>query len=427
MNSQFAVITAIEKLNYRVTVGDVSAQAGLDLNFAQKELLTLATNTSGNLQVSETGEIVYVFSPQLQQILLNRSFKLQVQAWLAVAWKWVFYLIRISFGILLVTSIAIVVIAIFVAVIALQSQRNSDDNRSDDNGGGFMPSFLWLDFGNLFAPSYYDRSSTRSDLSADAPKMGFLESIFSFLFGDGNPNFDLEERRNRAIASVIRSNGGAVIAEQITPYLDEVVDTIAGFEDYMIPVLSKFNGLPQVTEIGTLAYNFPELQKVAESSTPLNLPKSDGYLQEDLWEFSKAGSGKITLAIALGIFYFGAALVLGNLLTQLGGSLSGFLGLVAGGYGFLIGYATLFLTIPTMRYFVLQVLNSKIKDKNLKRSQRAATLQKSSPELKQKLELAQQFATAPEVISADNLAYTTETDLNDQEYAKMFKQSDPNQ
>jgi hypothetical protein len=425
MDSQFAVITAVEKLNYRVTVGDVSAQSGLNLNLAQKELLTLATNTSGNLQVSETGEIVYVFSPQLQQILRDRSFKLQVRVWLAVLWKWVFYLIRISFGILLVASIAVVVVAIFVAIIALQSQRSNDDNRSDDRGGGgFMPSFLWLDFGNMFAPSYYDRQPTQSDLSTDSPKMGFLESIFSFLFGDGNPNFDIEERRNRAIATVISSNGGAVIAEQITPYLDEVADTSAGFEDYMIPVLAKFNGLPQVTEIGTLAYNFPELQKVATTPSAKTV---DSYLYQNLWEFSKAGSGKITLAIALGIFYFGAALVLGNLLTQLGSSLSGFLGLVAGGYGFLLGYATLFLMIPTIRYFVLQILNSKIKDKNLQRSQRAATLQKSSPELRQKLELAQQFAIAPEVISADNLAYTTETDLNDQEYAKMFKQdSDPN-
>jgi len=430
MSSQFDVITAVEKLNYRVTIGDVSAQSGLDLNLVQRDLLSLATRSSANMQVSETGEIVYVFPTQLRQVLRDRDFKLQVQAWLAGLWKWVFYLIRISFGILLVVSIAIVVIAIIVAFIAMQSRSSDDSNNNSnssdnrDGGGiGFIPNFFWIDFGNVFAPSYYDRPILER---TEKPKIGFLESIFSFLFGDGNPNFDLEERRNRAISDVIRSNDGVVIAEQITPYLDDVSDAIADFEDYMIPVLARFNGLPQVTEIGTLAYTFPELQKVAASRTPSLLSlsrKSDSYLQEDLWQFSKAGTAKITLAIALGVFYLGASLILGNLFTQLGSSLTGFLALVAGTYPLLLGYAVLFLTIPMVRYFVLQVWNSKIKAKNLKRSNRATTLTQLPEDIRQKLDLAREFAISEEVISADNLAYTTETDLNDQEYAKMLKQT----
>jgi len=42
-------------------------------------------------------------------------------------------------------------------------------------------------------------------------------TIFSFLFGDGNPNANLEERRWQQIATVIRNNGGAVVAEQMLP------------------------------------------------------------------------------------------------------------------------------------------------------------------------------------------------------------------
>jgi len=423
MGSQFAVITALEKLNYRVTVGDVSAQSGLDFNLAQTELLNLASLTSGNMQVSETGEIVYVFSPQIRKILRDRNFQLRVRAWLAQIWKWAFYLIRISFGILLITSMAIVVIGIILAVIALQSANTNDRDRNDDRGNSFefIPNFFWIDFGNVFAPSYRRAPSQLNELDSQ-PKMNFLESIFSFLFGDGNPNFDLEVRRNREISEVIRSHSGVVIAEQITPYLDQVSDKFENFEDYMIPVLSKFNGLPQVTEVGTLAYTFPELQKVAATRTPS--PKFGGYLQENLWQFSKAGSGKITLAIALGIFYFVSALFLGSLLGQLSSSqLGGFLGLIAAAYGLLLGYATLFLAIPMVRYFVLQVWNHKIKEKNLKRANRASTLATANPQLNQKLELAREFAIAQEVITAENLAYTTETDLNDQEYAKMFKQS----
>lgn len=51
--------------------------------------------------------------------------------------------------------------------------------------------------------------------------MNLLEAIFSFLFGDGDPNWNLEQRRIRAIASLIRHNNYVVVAEQVRPYLDE--------------------------------------------------------------------------------------------------------------------------------------------------------------------------------------------------------------
>jgi len=150
MTPNVAVMAAVEKLNYRVTVGDVAAQSGLDLNLVQTELLSLSSETSGHMQVAETGEIAYVFQPQFRQILRDRSLKLRLQAWLEVVWKWVFYLIRISFGILLIVSIAIVVLGIIAALFALSQSRSSDnDDRRDQSDGGFsMPMMMW--WGNPF-------------------------------------------------------------------------------------------------------------------------------------------------------------------------------------------------------------------------------------------------------------------------------------
>ena len=48
MAPRTAVMEAVEKLNYRVTIGDVAAQSGLDLNTAQREVLALASETGGN-------------------------------------------------------------------------------------------------------------------------------------------------------------------------------------------------------------------------------------------------------------------------------------------------------------------------------------------------------------------------------------------
>jgi hypothetical protein len=422
MTSRTAVMEAVEKLNYRVTIGDVAAQSGLDLNTAQREVLALASETGGNLQVAESGEIAYKFAPDFRNILISRSFKLQVQEWLKGVWKWLFWAIRASFGILLIVSIVIVVLGIIAATIALQSQNRNDNDRDDrrsDRGGG---GFIWLGgwgnpFGNpfiMFDPYYYEPEQIRQ---RDPNEMGFLESVFSFLFGDGNPNADLEERRWREIAAMIRSNNGVVIAEQIAPYLDET-SRLEGDEYFVIPVLAKFNGFPEVSEAGTIAYKFPELQKVASKRLAAT---SGNYLQEKLWKFSQAPAGKIALAIGLGVFYLVAALYLGSLLgdPRLAKSLVGFLGFIKASYGFLITYAVLFLSTPLVRYLVLQFLNQGISDRNAKRAARAEQLAAASPNLRQKLAFARKFATKQEVIDQNNLAYTTEQDLLDQESKKL--------
>ena len=82
--------------------------------------------------------------------------------------------------------------------------------------------------------------------------MNFLESVFSFLFGDGNPNYNLEEKRWQDIGAVIRNNQGAITAEQIAPYLDNVTSLNQETEDYILPVLARFNGYPQVSPEGNL-------------------------------------------------------------------------------------------------------------------------------------------------------------------------------
>ena len=428
MAPRTVVMEAVEKLNYRVTIGDVAAQSGLDLNTTQREIVALAAETGGNIQVAESGEIAYKFAPNFRQVLVSRSFWLQVKESLKGVWKWVFYGIRISFGILLIVSILIVVLGIIAATIALNSQNRSDNDRNDrrsDRGGG-GGGFFWLGgwgnpFGNpamMFAPDYYEPQRMRS---RDPDEMGFLESIFSFLFGDGNPNADLDERRWREIATMIRNNNGVVIAEQIAPYLDET-SRIENDEYFVIPVLAKFNGFPEVSEAGTLAYKFPELQKVASERKSTN---KSAYLQEKIWKFSQAPQGKIALAIGLGVFYLVGALYLGNLLgnPRLAASLAGgFLGFVKAAYVFLLGYAVLFLSTPAVRYFVLQYLNGGISDRNQKRVANADKLSQPSTTLREKLNFARTFATKQEVIDQDNLAYTTEQDLADQEYTKMLKE-----
>ncbi len=425
MSSRNAVIDAVSKLDYRVTVGDVAAQSGLELASAQRELLSLASAVGGHLQVTESGEIAYKFPPDMRGILVRKSWQAQLQAWLQQAWKWIFYLIRLSFGVLLIAFIVIVVVAIVVALIALQSRSGDRDDRDRDSssssgGGGFVffpDVWVWGNPFTVFDPDYYE---PRRQQAREESGMNFLESVFSFLFGDGNPNRDREERRLREIASVIRNNGGVAIAEQLAPYLDDVPAPTDDSEDYVLPVLVKFNGYPQVSDRGTLAYTFPDLLRVARQRQEA----VGTSFVEHPWQFSKASGGQIALAIGLGVFYLVAAIVLGGLLAQLPPTdITGYLGWVASIYPVLLGYAIAFVTVPCVRYFVLQVLNRKIEARNRQRAQRAERLLRPTPDLQEKLAFAQQFASTQQVIGESDLAYTTETDLAEQEYRRLLQET----
>ncbi len=112
MSPNPTIMKSVEKLDYRVTVGDVASNAGLSLEVARQELLALAADTQGNLQVAETGDIVYLFPKNFRGILRNKYWRLRWQKWLNKTWEIIFYLIRISFGIVLISSIALMLIAI---------------------------------------------------------------------------------------------------------------------------------------------------------------------------------------------------------------------------------------------------------------------------------------------------------------------------
>ncbi len=403
-----AIMEAVEQLGYRVTVGDVATQAGFNVNLAQQGLLALATDVGGHMQVADSGELVYVFPKNLRAILRNKFLRLRLQEWWKKVWRVLFYLIRISFGVLLLASIALIFITIFVIITA--TNQSSDNNRDSDYGGGggfFMP-YFWIgpNWYGVFSPDYDRRYQERR---REDNQLNFFEAIFSFLFGDGNLNADLEERRQKQIAAVIRNNQGAVVAEQIAPYLDDIGTGYAQeYEDYMLPVLTKFNGQPQVSPEGDIVYIFPELQTTASRRRALSVAP---YLQELPQPFSAASSGQLVMSAGLGVLNFVGALFLGNLLAN-GVAAGGIVAFAQGIYWLLLGYGTAFLGVPLVRYFFLKWRNAKIAVRNAKRQEYSRLLADAT--VQNKINYARQFA-AQNVISKDDLVYTTETDLLDQE------------
>ncbi|MEM7065886.1 MAG: hypothetical protein AAF572_22320 [Cyanobacteria bacterium P01_B01_bin.77] len=406
------VMKAVETLQYRVTAGDVAAKTGLNISQAEAGVLALASATQAHMQVSDAGDIAYEFPRQFRTTLRNQYWQLRWQETWAKIWAVLFYLIRISFGIMLIAAVVLVFVAIIAIQIGMQSQRDEDNRGSYSGGIGFNP-WLWIGRDWFYWFSYgprrrYDRyGQVSGGRDRNRHDLNLLEAIFSFLFGDGDPNKDLDERRWSAIATVIRNNRGAVTAEQLAPYLDNA-NLNDDLEDYVIPVLSRFNGRPKVSPQGDLVYYFPELQVTAKNHKPQSVP---AFLKEVKRRFTSASSNQVTIAIGLGTL-----LVVGSIYLAFiaGDWTTGFIGLIYSLCDLFLAYGVAFLGIPAGRYFWMQRQNQKIEARN---TQRQRLVGQTVP---RKLDYAKQF-TMETIVGKDNLAYTTETDLIDQEIANRDK------
>lgn len=408
------VMNAVDRLDWRVTVGDVAAETGLSLADTRQELLSLARDAGGHLQVAESGDIAYRFDRRYRDELQRRQRQNQFAAIKRKLWQGFLYGLRLSFGIVLVLSIALAILVITILIIASQKDGRRD-NRRRSSGGGFVyiPN-LWM--GNpFFSPRAYrspHQRQSRSQPREDA-KLNFLEAVYSFLFGDGNPNEDLEERRDRAIANRIAHNGGVITAEEVLPYLDvspqdkQVVED----EDYMLPVLVKYDGQPEVSDLGDIIYRFPELQSsAAERKNQKNI---SAYLSEFDWDFSSATSGQVTLIASLG----GVNLLLWLGLQGYSSRLAYILGTSPGAivlvFALLALYGLLFLAVPSIRWFALKRRNQRVKARNRDRRAWLEQLETPAEALRHKIAFARQFS-GTEVFAEDKAIYTTERDLIEQ-------------
>ena len=407
-----AIMRSVEQLGYRVTVGDVATQIGLNIAEVNQSLLALAADAGGHLQVAESGDVVYQFPRNFRDILRNKYLQIRLQEWWKKVWSVLFYLIRISFGILLVASIILITVTIFIIMTA-------SSNRDDDNRGGSSSRsnnfFFFPDLFLYFSPNYGDNYQEQRRERGENSEMNFFEAVFSFLFGDGDPNANLEERRWEDIGAVISNNQGAVVAEQITPYLDDIGEKYQQeYEDYMLPVLVRFNGMPQVSSDGQMVYYFPDLQVKASKKQRRSISE---YLHEFSWKFSAASSGQILLSACLGGVNFVGALILGNLLKNgtVAAQIGGLVAFVQGIYGVLLAYGTGFLAIPLIRYFWIKRRNDQISNRNSQRQERARLLAGADVSLQKKIAFAREFATE-KVIGKEDSVYSTETDLLEQEF-----------
>ncbi|KVI03572.1 hypothetical protein Ccrd_018135 [Cynara cardunculus var. scolymus] len=395
---------AVDKCGKRVTVGDVASKAGIKLTEAQKALQALAADTNGFLEVSDEGDVLYVFPKDYRTNLAAKSLRIKLEPLFEKAKSGAEYLIRVTFGTALIASIVIV----YTTIIAIISSSSEEDNRGRRRGRSFDSGFsFYLSPADLFwywDPYYYRRRRVRKEDNG----MNFIESVFSFVFGDGDPNEGIEEERWKLIGQYIASNGGVVTAEELAPYLDvQNAEKTDDDDSYILPVLLRFDGQPEVDEEGNILYRFPSLQRTATSQRSGRkeyvgrkwtewVGGVDKFFKEKKWDFSKISNTERAMVAGLGALNLFGVIVLGTMLKNLTVTPSGFISFVS-------------------EIFPVLQTNAEIDKRNQAREQRARALELPDVSLRRKILSARDMSQRT-VIGEDRIVYTTEKDIFEQEY-----------
>ena len=381
----------------------------MSLSTTRQSLSSLAALTRGDISVTESGDLLYSFPSSIKAALISNSLRYRVtNIWLEKVWPNLFWGIRVAFSVFLFVSIAV----IFSTLLFIQSGGNDRDDRDDRRGGGSMNMGFGRPFGygfgdfifDVFVPrpyygyygrvDAYDRRQVMEAESDPEGREGILEGIFSFIFGDGDPNRNVDAARLREASKVIRDNGGAVTAEQLAPFCDvDDPDEIGGKflvdEGFVLNIVSQLGGEPTVTDDGDIVYLFPELQVSARDDDYDSLPVD--YLEEKNIEFTRNPPIGNAAAVALGVVNLGGALYLGQALASpalTGVRLAGVFGLVQAGYPLLLGYAILFNAVPAARYFLNEKKNADINKRNSARRKWKTYLDVGGTQVRRKLQAA---------------------------------------
>lgn len=406
------VIKAINELGRRVTAADVASKTGLPILVATAELNKIAAETEGHLEVATTGDVAYKFSPAFQAAYLAQGFKKVLLDFGTKAFDVGYFLLRISFGVMLIVSFILIVIMIFAVILYL---NKGNDRDSGDHFGGFHFGFFdylilrdllfWGTYSSSRSGRYPAGNQYHNKYLKEKPKGNFLFDCFSFLFGDGNPNADIEERKWQMIARVIKSNNGVVTAEQLAPFTGADPTN----EDGVLPVLVRFDGKPEVTEKGNIVYLFPSLQVSAAGTDREDLPQC---LAEYRWTFTGPQTGSLLPVYLLaGFNFFGSWWLVAHLPALV--MISPLIAILAVA---LAVYGTMFVTVPFLRWLALIMINKGIEARNRKRRALAEPLRNPQPVLIEKLGEAKSLSIKERKLDERDVVYTTERDALEQEF-----------
>jgi hypothetical protein len=392
---QDTLLGALKKRKGEASVADLVAFTGLPKHQVESELPALADEYAGRLKVTESGEILYSFprgftsryrglGPGLKKLWKGtKRFALALATYLFKAWIMV---MLVGYFALFV---ALIVLAVLASFAASASDRNGRSRSRSGGGLGLAARLIdlfvriWF-YNELFKSPGQRRYEVDARSRKRENRRPLHKAIFSFVFGENDPNADHDAVEKRAFIALARAKKGIVLLEDfmaVTGLAPAAAETAINRYVY------EFEGSPEVSDEGTVYFRFPALLRRAQgdaagaSDSPFKRlrPFSANDKKANAWYiginafnlvlggyflYSAASYGFIAERAVTGasyLYYF----VLRVFYEFMG---TGALSFISIGLGAVpLAFSALFWLVPFIRSLRLKAENERIKEGNLRR------------------------------------------------------------
>jgi len=259
------IVTTLKRRRKGAVAADICSATALPLSVVNELLPRAADEYSGHLRVTESGEISYYFPNGFTSRYrgLSATFK--------KAAKKVFTFFKTACAFLFKIWIAVMLVGyfLFFIALALASVFLSVAGKSSSSGGrrsGGSVNFglfnliwrIWF-YSELTRPRYGYSHGKTVQSSETRP---LHKAVFSFVFGEEDPNKNWEDQEYKAIISYIQANRGVI---SLAEYMAFTGKNSQEAETDIIAFCSKFEGSPEATEEGTIVYRFDKLLLSSDS------------------------------------------------------------------------------------------------------------------------------------------------------------------
>jgi hypothetical protein len=269
------ILLSLKKRRKGATVADISASTALPLSSVRELLPKAADEYRGRLEVTDSGEILYSFphgfSSRYRGFAAGlRRFANKFAEFAGIAGTFLFKIwIMVMLIGYFVLFMAIALAGVLLTVVA--QSRNSGSGRRSSVHFGLSPfSLIWrLWFYSELTRPY---NSYRGAAIPAKTKRPMHKAIFSFVFGESDPNRGWAEQEHKAVIAYIQANRGVI---SLPEYMAFCGKNSMEAEESLLAFCAHFGGSPEATEDGTIVYRFDELmmrsdkQSFAELSPPI--------------------------------------------------------------------------------------------------------------------------------------------------------------
>jgi hypothetical protein len=257
MDDYQKVVNSLKRKKNGTTVADISADTALSLVTVRELLPKAADEYSGHLQVTESGEILYLFPAGFSSRYRGLGAKLKkIFGFLKTALKaTLVFLFKVWIMVMLIGYfILFIVIALAGVFLSIAAQsKSSGNNRRGGSSGVDIFSLIWRIW---FIQEITQPRYGRKPISKTKNNRPMHKAVFSFVFGEGDPDKNWEENEEKTIISYIQANKGVISLAEYMAFTGR--DSVEA-ETSIISFCGRFGGSPEVTDEGTIVYRFDDL------------------------------------------------------------------------------------------------------------------------------------------------------------------------